>query len=79
MAKIKVVEILFRPDPKKLGERMGLSEHPFGTVKRWHDGSYFLLKGIEKTTGELSLSFLIYNMKRAINLLGMKKIMAEMG
>lgn len=77
--KVKKVVITFRPDTKKLSKRMSLSEHPFGTVKRWHDGSYLLLKGIEKTTGELSLSFLIYNMKRAINLLGIKKIMAEMG
>jgi transposase len=79
MVKVKQVEIVFRPDQKKLDRRMSLSEHPFGTVKRWHDGSYFLLKGIDKTTGELSLSFLIYNIKRAISLLGMKKIMAELG
>jgi len=79
VVKSKKVEIVFRPDQKKLCKRMGLSEHPFGTIKRWHDGSYLLLKGIEKTTGELSLSFLIYNMKRAIRLLGMEKVIAEMG
>ena len=37
--------------------------------------SYLLLKGKKKVTGEMSLAFLSYNMKRAINILGIAKIM----
>lgn len=75
--KKKVVIIKFKPDKGKLKQRKSLSEHPFGTVKRWHDASYLLLKGKEKVTSELSLSFLVYNLKRAINVLGVQQILAN--
>ena len=53
-----------------------MSEHPFGTVK-WHYGAHYMLyKGKEKATAELALSFLIYNLKRAINLVGIQKLIA---
>jgi transposase len=71
----RVVRFKFYPDLRKLDRRKCLSEHPFGTVKRWHDGAYLLLRGKQKATGELSLSFLIYNIKRAINILGIETIM----
>jgi len=72
-----VVIMRFVPDWEKLKQRKCLSEHPFGTIKRWLDGSYLLLKGKEKVTGELSLSFLVYNLKRAINELGVQKILGK--
>jgi hypothetical protein len=57
---------------------MCLSEHPFGTVK-WYGGAHYLLcKGREKATGELGLSFLAYNLRRAINLVGIEAIVAAM-
>ena len=34
------------------------------------DSGYCLMKGIDNVRGEFSLTFLAYNMKRAINLLG---------
>jgi len=75
----KVVIYSFKPDVKKLATRMSLSEHPFGTLKRWDNASYLLLKGKEKVTGELSLSFLTYNIRRAITLLGgVSELMEEM-
>lgn len=77
LKKKKVVIIKFKPDGEKLKQRKSLSEHPFGTVKRWHDGSYLLLKGKDKVTCELSLSFLVYNLKRAINELGVQQILAK--
>lgn len=54
--------------------RLCLSEHPFGTVKWYHGAHYLLCKGIEKTTGELGLSFLAYNLRRAINMVGTKRL-----
>ena len=74
----KVVRFKFFPDLRKLDARKCLSEHPFGSVKFWNDGSYLLLKGLVKVTGELALSFLAYNMKRAINVLGFDRIMKEL-
>jgi len=76
--KYKQIEIIFRPDPKKMENRKNLSEHPFGTVKRVLDGGYFLVRGKEKVTGEIALLFLSYNMKRAINMVGIKKLIEQM-
>ena len=57
-------------------ERMCLSEHPFGTVK-WNDGAHYVLcRGKEKAAAELGLSFLTYNLRRAINLVGIKALIA---
>lgn len=44
--------------------RKALVEHPFGTIKRWINGGYFLLKGLEGVRAEFSLAALAYNMKR---------------
>jgi hypothetical protein len=42
-------------------------------VRRMNQG-YFLLRGIEKVGAEMSLSVLAYNMKRVINILGVKEL-----
>jgi transposase len=76
--KQKVVRFFLRPDRKKMAERMCLSEHPFGTIKRAMGFSSFLLKGMQKVTGEFALMCLGYNIKRAKNLLGFKKMMELM-
>ena len=72
------VKITFIPDKAKLRLRKCIVEHPFGSIKRWSDGSYLLLKGNVKATAELSLSFLAYNMKRAINMVGVNNLIAKM-
>lgn len=74
----KVVTIVLRPDRTKMEQRKCLSEHPFGTIKRALDSSYFLLRGNAKITGEFALFSLAYNMKRALNLLGFKEMMRRM-
>ena len=71
----QVVKLKFKPDRKKLDNRKCLSEHPFGTIKRALDGSYFLLKGKEKVSGEIALLCMAYNLKRAINIQGIRIIM----
>lgn len=72
---VKVVKLVFRPDRKKMAQRMCLSEHPFGTIKRTMNGSYFLLRGTEKVDGEFALLALGYNIRRAVNYFGFDKIM----
>lgn len=73
----KSILLKFTPDLQKVKLRKGIVEHPFGTIKRWCDGSYLLLKGKTGATADLSLSFLAYNMKRAINMIGVRKILAN--
>lgn len=74
----KKVVLRIKEDIHKLKERMCLSEHPFGTVKWYHGAHYLLCKGKEKATAELGLSFLAYNLKRAINMVGVKKLIEAM-
>jgi transposase len=76
--KIKVVRFFLKPDRNKTAERMCISEHPFGTIKRAMGFGYFLLKGLRKVTGEFALMCLGYNIKRAKNLLGFDKMMELM-
>ena len=76
--KPRKVVLRIKEDIPKIKERMCLSEHPFGTVKWYHGAHYLLCKGKEKVTAELGLSFLAYNMKRAINMVGVRKLIEEM-
>ena len=55
--------------------RKALVEHPFGTIKRGMGMSYFLCKGLESVRTEMSLTVLAYNLKRVLNILGMKELM----
>jgi len=57
---------------------MCLSEHPFGTVKWYHGAHYLLCRGKEKAAAELGLSFLAYNLTRAINMIGVQALIAAM-
>lgn len=75
---VKVVRFFLKPDISKTSKRLCLSEHPFGTIKRAMGAGYFLLKGIQKVTGEFALSCLGYNIERARNLLGFHKMMELM-
>lgn len=74
----KKVILHIRDDIPTQKLRLCLSEHPFGTVKWYHGAHYLLCKGIEKATGELGLSFLAYNLKRAINMVGTKRLVEAM-
>jgi len=60
----------------ELRVRQWLSEHPFGTLKRGFDQGFMLLRGLKKVNTEASLSFLAYNIKRAVNIVGIKGLIA---
>lgn len=68
-----------RDNPGKMNLRKELAEHPFGTIKSAMNQGSFLLKGLSKVTGEFSLTALAYNLKRVINIVGVKKMMEAMG
>ena len=71
---IRVKQITVSSDKNILKQRKCIAEHPFGTVKRTMDAGYMLTKGKQAVSGELALTFLAYNFKRAINILGTKRI-----
>jgi transposase len=62
---------------RKMGLRKQLCEHPFGTLKRWHNHGFLLLKGLGRVTGEMGLTLLAYDMIRAINLVGVGALVAS--
>ena len=74
----KIVVLTYIPDKEKYKLRKNTSEHPFGTLKRAHDASYFLTKGVDKVTGEMALSVLGYNFKRIIKIVGVKKLIEHL-
>jgi transposase len=49
-------------------------EHPWGTIKRTMGFSYFLTRKTENVRTESLLHFLVYNMKRAINIIGTEQL-----
>jgi hypothetical protein len=46
-----------------------------GTMKRSMDAAYCLTRGLRNMAEEFSLTFLDYNLKRVINILGCKRLM----
>jgi len=59
--------------------RQQIVEHPFGTIKFWNDQRHFLMRGLDKVKAEFSLSTLAYNIKRAMNVVGVKALIAALG
>ena len=70
------VTIRFYPNQHKLRKRNEIVEHPYGTVKWWNDGRFLLMKGKVKASAEMALEFLGYNFKRAVNLIGVQRLIA---
>jgi hypothetical protein len=67
-----------KANPRVLKLRQQLVEHPFGTIKFWNDQRHFLMRGLEKVKAEFSLSTLAYNIKRALNIVGVKGLLAAL-
>jgi hypothetical protein len=68
-----------RANPQKMKKRKELAEHPFGTMKRGMNSGYYLMRGIKKVAAEMSLTVLGYNIKRVINILGVRKMLEAVG
>jgi hypothetical protein len=73
-----VKQIRITPDKELIKQRRSIAEHPFGTVKQNMDARYCLAKGLRNVCGEFSLTFLAYNLKRAINILGYTRLIVAM-
>jgi len=76
---LTVKQVRIKPDKEIIKQRKSIVEHPFGTIKRAMDTGYCLTKGLTNVAGEFSLTFLAYNVKRAINILGCRKLIESMG
>lgn len=61
-------------NPMMMRRRSSMVEHPFGTLKRRMDGGRFLVRGLQKVKAEMALAVTAYNITRAINVLGARRL-----
>jgi transposase len=64
--------------PDKMAVRRQTVEHPFGTIKAWMGATHFLTRTLRRVSTEMSLHVLAYNLKRVMQVLGAKPLMAAM-
>ena len=62
--------------PEMMVRRRSIVEHPFGNLKQWILGNgRFLLRQLQGARTEMALAVSGYNLKRAINVLGARRLM----
>ena len=71
-------EARLKDNPDMMEIRRATAEHPFGTLKGWMGYTHFKTKKLDHVSTEMSLHVLAYNMKRAINIMGVGALMAVM-
>jgi transposase len=64
------------PEASKL--RRQTVEHVFGTLKAWMGATHFLTKTLPRVSTEMSLHVLAYNLKRMMQIFGVKPLMKAM-
>jgi transposase len=64
--------------PQVLDRRREIVEHPFGSIKQWMNQGAFLMRGLENVRAEFSLTALVYNLRRALNILGIGPMMVAL-
>lgn len=64
--------------PEAMQIRRRTVEHPFGTIKAWMGATHFLTRTKARVSTEMSLHVLAYNMKRMINIPGVRALMKVM-
>lgn len=63
--------------PDQLARRKSLIEHCWGTMK-WLLPGGFLVRGLQKVQAEVSLAHFAYNLKRALAVVGLDKLLAAL-
>lgn len=72
---IETMQKRMKENPSISGQRKAIVEHPFGTLKHTMRHGYFLLRGKAKVAAEISMSVLVYNMKRVMNIMGITPLL----
>ena len=58
--------------------RRNTVEHPFGTIKSWMGATHFQMRTLKNVSTEMALHVLAYNLKRVMNILGIRALIAAM-
>ena len=64
--------------PEKMRQRRETVEHPFGTIKSWMGSTHFQMKTLKRVGTEMALHVLAYNLKRVMNIMGIRPLIAAM-
>ena len=65
-------------NPERMRTRRNTVEHPFGTIKSWMGATHFQMRTLKKVGTEMALHVLAYNLKRVMNILGIRPLIAAM-
>jgi len=66
------VEARLDREPDIMKRRRSTVEHLFGTIKSWMGSTHFQMKTLKNVSTEMSLHVLAYNLKRMMNLYGIR-------
>lgn len=70
------MQVRLKQRPEMMRIRRATVEHPFGNLKQWIFGNgRFLLWGLAGAETEMALGCMAYNLKRAMNVLGVQKML----
>ncbi len=72
---IETMQKRMNENPSIASQRKSIVEHPFGTLKHTMRHGYFLLRGKTKVAAEISMSVLVYNMNRVMNIIGITPLL----
>lgn len=77
-ASLEVMQRRLDNAPEAMKIRRQTVEHPFGTIKFWMGARHFLTKTLGRVSTEMSMHVLAYNMKRVMQIMGVKGLIAAM-
>jgi hypothetical protein len=73
---VEAVERRLDEHPERMRTRRNTVEHPFGTIKSWMGATHFQMRTLKKVGTEMALHVLAYNLKRVMNILGIRPLIA---
>jgi len=73
-AVLEALEARLDKEPERMRVRRQTAEHPFGTLKAWMGATHFQTKTLNRVSTEMSLHVLAYNLKRVMNILGVRPL-----
>jgi transposase len=76
---LEAVQRRLDANPYAMRARRTTVEHPFGTIKARMGATNFLMKRLPRVATEMALHVLAYNLTRALNIAGIKPMMAAVG
>ena len=75
---LDIVQQRLDEHPEKMKQRRETVEHPFGTIKYWMGYTHFQMKTLKRVGTEMALHVLAYNLKRVINIFGIRPLIAAL-